>query len=64
VRDPRVDALSALYQPEKTAYARMDLLLLPDVEKAEGKAVWLDEVRNLDGIAVAAIDSACKRWVS
>jgi GTP-binding protein YchF len=54
VRDPRVDALSALYQPEKTAYARMDLLLLPDVEKAEGKAVWLDEVRNLDGIAVAA----------
>ena len=54
VRDPRVDALSALYKPEKTTYARMDLLLLPDVEKSEGKAVWLDDVRNLDGIVVVA----------
>jgi hypothetical protein len=50
VRDPRVDALSALYKPEKTAYARMDILLLPDLEKTEGKAAWLDEVRNLDGM--------------
>ena len=54
IRDPRVDALSALYKPEKTTYARMDLLLLPDVEKSEGKAVWLDDVRNLDGIVVVA----------
>jgi len=54
IRDPRVDALAALYKPEKTAYARMDLLLLPDVEKSEGKAVWLDDVRNLDGIVVVA----------
>jgi len=54
VRDPRVDALAALYQPEQTAYARIDILLLPDVEKSEGKAVWLDDVRNLDGIVVTA----------
>ena len=50
VIDPRVDALSAMYKPEKTTYARIELLLLPDVEKAQGKALWLDDVRNLDGI--------------
>ena len=54
VRDPRVDALSALCHPQKTTYARMDMLLLPDVEKTEGKAVWLDDVRNLDGIVFVA----------
>ena len=60
VKDPRVDALSELYKPEKTAYARIDLLLLPDVEKAQGKAAWLDDVRNLDGICcvVRAFDDA------
>ena len=56
VRDPRVDALSLLYKPEKTTYARMDILLLPDLEKSQGKAAWLDEVRNLDGIVVVARD--------
>lgn len=50
VRDPRVDTLSGMYKPEKTNYARMDITLLPDVEKTEGKAAWLDDVRELDGI--------------
>jgi len=54
VRDPRVDALSALYRPDKTTYARIDVLLLPDVERSEGKAAWLDDVRLLDGIVVVA----------
>ncbi len=50
VRDPRVDKLHSMYNPKKTNYARMDLLLLPDVAKTEGKAAWLDDVRNLDGL--------------
>ncbi len=50
VRDPRVDLLSDMYKPQKTNYAQMDVLLLPDVAKTEGKAAWLDDVRNLDGI--------------
>jgi len=50
VLDPRVDRLHEMYKPEKTRYARMDVLLLPDVEKTEGKAGWLDEVRNMDGL--------------
>jgi len=54
VRDPRVDALSSMYEPEKTAYARIEMLLLPDVEKTQGRAVWLDDVRNLDGIVCVA----------
>jgi hypothetical protein len=52
VVDPRVDTLSALYVPEKTIYAQMDLTLLPDVEKTEGKAPWLNDVRLLDGLAL------------
>ncbi|MBI5624279.1 MAG: redox-regulated ATPase YchF [Elusimicrobia bacterium] len=52
VRDSRVDELSKLYSPEKTIYAQTDLLLLPDVEKTEGKAPWLNDVRLLDGLAL------------
>ncbi|MFH1724429.1 MAG: DUF933 domain-containing protein [Elusimicrobiota bacterium] len=54
VRDPRVDELSRIYRPEKTSYARTDVLLLPDVEKTEGKAPWIEEVRNLDGLVCVA----------
>ncbi|MBI4676280.1 MAG: redox-regulated ATPase YchF [Elusimicrobia bacterium] len=51
VRDPRVESLSRLAKPEKTTYALLDLTLLPDVEKTEGKAPWLSDVRLLDGLA-------------
>ncbi|HAH05750.1 MAG TPA: redox-regulated ATPase YchF [Elusimicrobia bacterium] len=54
VKDPRVDALSALYHPERTIYARIDVVLLPDVEKTQGKAAWLEDVRNVDGICCVA----------
>ncbi|MBI4669760.1 MAG: redox-regulated ATPase YchF [Elusimicrobia bacterium] len=50
VQDPRVDILSRIYNPKKTTYAQTDLLLLPDAEKTEGKAPWLEEVRKLDGL--------------
>lgn len=51
VQDPRVNELSRLYDPEKTTPAQMDLSLLPDVEKTQGKAPWLADVRLLDGLA-------------
>ncbi|MFA5141028.1 MAG: DUF933 domain-containing protein [Elusimicrobiota bacterium] len=53
VIDPRVDKLSALYKPEKTTYARLDVALLPDVESAKGRSPWLDDVRAFDGICCA-----------
>ncbi|MCX5789753.1 MAG: DUF933 domain-containing protein [Elusimicrobia bacterium] len=60
VKDPRVEALSERYRPEKTIQARIELLLLPDVEKTQGKAAWLEDVRNLEGIccAVRAFEDA------
>ena len=50
VIDPRVDRLSALYRPEKTTYARLDVVLLPDVEASKGRSPWLEDVRASDVI--------------
>ncbi len=50
VVDPRIDRLSGMYKPKKTAYASFNMHLLPDVEKTQGKAVWLDDIRDMDGL--------------
>jgi ribosome-binding ATPase len=50
IRDPRIDKLSKMYNPKKTTYANLEMVLLPDIEKSQGKAPWLNDVRNLDGI--------------
>lgn len=50
IRDSRVDALTGIYKPKKTTYAQIDFTLLPDVEKTQGKAVWMDDIRNVDGL--------------
>jgi len=45
VRDPRVDALAALFRPRKVTYAENTFVLCPDVEDGGGRE-WYDEVRT------------------
>ncbi|MCX5783970.1 MAG: DUF933 domain-containing protein [Elusimicrobia bacterium] len=52
VGDERVEKLSAMYNPKKTTFAKVDLLLMPDIEKTSGKAPWLSDVRLADGICL------------
>ncbi len=51
VRDPRVDALSAMYNPKRTKYAEFDIALPPDIAPEETRtASWLEAIRRVDGI--------------
>lgn len=51
VRDPRVDQLSAMYNPKKTKYAEFELALPPDVQPDTAHtAEWLPPLRNMDGL--------------
>jgi len=61
VKDPRVGALSALYHPERTIYARIDVVLLPDVEKTQGKAAWLGGVIRCNSVWICPI---CSRRIA
>lgn len=60
VRDPRIDALTKLYNPKKTVYAKIEYLLLPDfVLEGPAKSIILGELRNADEIAwVSRADKA------
>jgi len=48
VRDPRVDVLSGLFQPERTRSAETQLVLCPDVTAGTGKREWLEAARKCD----------------
>jgi len=51
VRDPRVDALSEMFQPKKTKYAETEIALPPDVQPdATRDATWITPLRNVDGL--------------
>jgi len=47
IRDPRVDALTALYQPERMKYAENNIVLCPNVLEG-GKRDWLEAARKCD----------------
>jgi ribosome-binding ATPase len=51
VRDPRIDRLSAMYQPKKTRYAEFEIALPPDLqpETARG-AAWMEPIRRSDAL--------------
>ncbi len=49
VRDPRIDALSAIFNPKKTRYAEFEIALPPDIEPDAARAAsWLEPLRNVD----------------
>lgn len=49
VRDPRVDALNAMYHPRRMRYAEFNIALPPDIEPDSSRsAEWLAPLRNVD----------------
>lgn len=48
IRDPRVDALSALCLPEKTVYAENQFVLCPDAVVSGDTRPWLEAARKCD----------------
>jgi len=49
VTDPRVDKLSALYQPKKTKYAEIECTLAPATPKdAKPREQWLGKLKDMD----------------
>lgn len=48
IRDPRVDAISAIVKPKKSTYAQNNILLCPDVEEGARQRHWLDAARKCD----------------
>ncbi len=52
VPDPRVDRLSALYEPRKTTYAQNDYMLCPDIEVSSQSRAWLKAARQGDLLAL------------
>ncbi len=51
VTDPRVDKLSALYQPKKTKYAEIECTLAPAPPKdARPREQWLGKLKDMDAL--------------
>jgi ribosome-binding ATPase len=48
IRDPRVDYLAELMQPNKVTYAENKVVLCPDIMEGTGKREWLDAARRCD----------------
>ena len=48
IRDPRVDVLAQMYQPEKTTYAENHFVLCPDMDAGSGTRTWLDPAQLCD----------------
>ncbi|MBT3378580.1 MAG: redox-regulated ATPase YchF [Lentisphaerae bacterium] len=60
VRDPRIDILSAMYNPKKTRYAEFNIALPPDIQPdAARSADWLEPLRKVDALlhVVRAFDA-------
>ncbi len=48
IRDPRVDVIARIAQPEKIKYAENRIVLCPDLAEGTGKREWLDAARRCD----------------
>jgi GTP-binding protein YchF len=48
IRDPRVDRLAALCQPERVVYAQNHFVLCPDAVAGSGSREWLEAARKCD----------------
>lgn len=62
IRDPRVDALTAIFKPERVKYAENTIVLCPDIDPKSASAAraWLESARQCDllGLLVRAFTSA------
>jgi ribosome-binding ATPase YchF (GTP1/OBG family) len=51
VADPRVDKLSAMYNPKKTKYAEIECTLAPaPPQQAKARDQWLQTLKNMDAL--------------
>jgi ribosome-binding ATPase YchF (GTP1/OBG family) len=51
VADPRVDKLSAMYNPKKTKYAEIEVTLAPaPPQQAKPREQWLQTLKNMDAL--------------
>jgi ribosome-binding ATPase len=59
IHDSRVDALSDLYKPKKTAYAENQFVLCPDITTGSTSRHWMDPARRCDLLCllIRAFDS-------
>lgn len=48
IKDSRVEALSELYQPEKTTFAENQFVLCPDITDSSTSRLWMDPARRCD----------------
>jgi ribosome-binding ATPase len=58
IRDPRVDVLTEMADPEKTKYAENKIVLCPDMSEGTGKREWLDAARRCDLLCLVVRDFA------
>jgi len=56
IRDPRVDRLTDICNPERKVYAENVFTLCPDVVEGAGARVWLDAVRKCDLVCLVVRD--------
>lgn len=52
IRDARVDALAAIFKPERTKYAENLIVLCPDMAPGNAKREWLEAARRCDLLCV------------
>jgi hypothetical protein len=52
IHDSRVDALSELYQPNKTVYAENQFVLCPDITSGSTSRQWMDPARRCDLLCI------------
>jgi ribosome-binding ATPase YchF (GTP1/OBG family) len=59
VKDPRIAKLSEMYKPKKTAYARIEYILLPDfTTQGPAKELIFNQLKNADEICWVTRDQA------
>lgn len=52
IRDPRVDEIARMAQPERIKYAEVQVSLCPDLTIGSGKRDWLDAARKCELVCV------------
>jgi len=60
VHDPRIDRLTAIFEPKRTRYAEFEISLPPDIQPDAARAAdWLEPLRRVDALlhVVRAFDA-------
>ncbi|MEI8355554.1 MAG: DUF933 domain-containing protein [Deltaproteobacteria bacterium] len=61
IRDPRVDFLAEIMEPNKITYAENNIVLCPDTMEGTGRREWLDAARRCDLLCLVVRDFTSER---